>query len=502
VDYVDLYCFLPGDLDDSVLDRAQPGVRETPVSRIARLNVRAFRQQWCRRERLGAYPSHYVGDRRITALATNLPNISSPDRRQRQETVAALERLLQLASHLSVPVVEIVAGPDFVRWQQERKEFPLEVTTGPTSLELRGSALLESLVYVNGVASRLRPPVAIALELEPGLSYLLNDWTSVETLFKQLGSHKRYIFLNLDIGHARLLCKDKPGFYRRLSARDWKGRIVHAHISHHDERAHMADLPLKPEYQPHYQPWIDLLVDAWYHEPRNPYASHTIALELEATSSDEDIRQSVRCLKEWVACSTERYSRWSWTECLERPTACKGAVLFLDLIDSSSYIQSQNLSPFVGVLMDITQKHDAFFDKFTGDGIMAVFLETPALPPKKLAEKALQCARALVFEARRKYATVFHEPEECFPGCQVGISAHDFTFGDHGLHGRPEVTATGPTVICAARLANERSKRKLKRHGPSPIFVTTEFLQYGSLAPQHFSRSSPKYTGAPSKITP
>jgi sugar phosphate isomerase/epimerase len=315
-DWVDLYCFLEGDLSDDVLEPAAKEAANTMAARISRLNVDAFWDIWCADPPPGSERRNFIREKRITALASNLPNISSPDDGRRLETVRALEKLLLLAQRLGAPVIELVAGPDFVTHHRPAGRFPLEVTTGGEAWRSRRRALLRSLGSLNAYTARLRPPVALAIELEPGLSYLLSDWQAVEDLFGSLDEsipeEQRYVSLNLDIGHARLLCKDRPGFFRRLNTQEWRRRIAHAHISHHDERAHMADLSLTLGKREEYQPWIDLVVDAWYQGAREEPVSHAIALELEANPFDQDVQASLSLLKEWIRLSVARYRNWSW----------------------------------------------------------------------------------------------------------------------------------------------------------------------------------------------
>ena len=483
VQFVDLYCFLPGDLKPDMLELSSEGTAKSLAAQIARLNVDALLEKWMLGRRTEDKRRDYLAQQRVRALASNLPNVSSPDEERRAEAVAALKKLLILADKLKAPVLEIVTGADFVSTGSQSKDFLFRVNTGSPAARLRCDALLSSLQELNDFTSSLSRPVMIALELEPGLSYFLNGWQAVEEIFngldKRLRGRQCYVFLNLDIGHAHLLSQEDPGLFHKLRLEDWRSKIVHAHISHHHHRAHMADLPLKPEHKEVYQPWIDLLVDGWYQKARNPFASHTIALELEAASSDAQIETSLTCLRKWVEDSTSRYMHWSWREYLQRPEPRKGIVVFLDLVRSTQGIQQQDLSPFVRALMAVIKSHDAFFDKFTGDGIMALFFEESGAADARrvLTEKALLCAKRLRVVAEEEYKRVCGRSTFC--GCQIGLSAGEFKFGDHGLPDRPEVTATGPCVITAARLANDRA---FKRGSESPIYVSGEFRDYGELS--------------------
>jgi len=310
VDWVDLYCFLPGDLTDADLSAPHRVHGATIASSIAHLNVDAWVRRW-RGGAAGQAVQYYFANQRVRAFATNLPNVSSLDPDRRKETVEALENLLRAASLLDVPILEIVAGPDFVSKPVPRVDAPepnmgngaslftVHITIGPDAAQQRWNALLESLEYLGGVASTLVPPVAIALEMEPGLSYLLNRWEYVKALFRDLEAS--HVFLNLDIGHALLMKEHERHLYRELSTKDWASRIVHAHISHHRPGAHVSDLPLKPQYRRRYQRWIDLVKQAWSSNYRSRFASDTIALELEAARSLADISGSIACLRHWIA---------------------------------------------------------------------------------------------------------------------------------------------------------------------------------------------------------
>jgi class 3 adenylate cyclase len=199
---------------------------------------------------------------------------------------------------------------------------------------------------------------------------------------------------------------------------------------------------------------------------------------LEAATFPHDIEQSLNCLNGWLATSLDRFcSRWTWKPEFGLPHSCKGVVLFLDLIGSTKYTHYQDLSNVVRRFMEVVNQFGGFYDKFTGDGLMAVFLEQSRSQPHQveLAEQALKCARGLRYLMQQEFASLYKTSAQ-FNGCQIGLSAGEFMFGDHGLPDRPEVTATGPTVVCAARLANDRD---LRNDPESAILASNEFYLYG-----------------------
>jgi hypothetical protein len=309
----DLYCFMPGDLPALALaETSPPRLSDGVAANIAALDVDKLIRHFRRVDAAPPRSSWFFSERRIKSIATNLPNISNPDAVKRQETVDALKKLLEFAGKIGAPTLEVVSGPNFVRRESPTREWPLLINTSDRVVDMRRRALVDSLLELNDHALRLTRRVAIVLEMEPGLSYLLNSWEEVKGLFRLLDQRitaveKRRVFLNLDIGHARLMAQTEPWIFLELHQPEWRSRIAHAHISHHELPAHMADLPLRPEHEDIYQPWIDLVVDAWLQRGGCPLASRTIALELEAHLDRRDVETSVDCLQQWVSKSTKRY---------------------------------------------------------------------------------------------------------------------------------------------------------------------------------------------------
>jgi sugar phosphate isomerase/epimerase len=165
----------------------------------------------------------------IPALATFFPNVSSLNEDLRKQAVSAIINTLGLAMHLKrwmpVPVVEVVCGTIVEASSDGRVDI--------YGVSRKLDCLVRSLEeIVSGVANELTE-FAVALELEPGEIYLLNNDTRIRQLFERCDKSslsdllKKHVGLNVDIAHMRIA---------GISAQqleDFVPRMCHAHISDH-----------------------------------------------------------------------------------------------------------------------------------------------------------------------------------------------------------------------------------------------------------------------------
>ncbi len=182
----------------------------------------------------------------VSAIATYFPDISATDEDARKRAVDAVQNSVKTAIRLCrernrrnipcmrYPIVEIVCGSVVDRKSADPADAARRtVSPQDKKLEILFRSLEE---VVRSVRSNHGGSFGIALELEPGETYVLNsldtlnridDWlTSAETNRNAEGLH-RHIGFNLDIAHMRI------AGITDADLTTFKDRIVHAHISDH-----------------------------------------------------------------------------------------------------------------------------------------------------------------------------------------------------------------------------------------------------------------------------
>jgi len=286
-EHLDVYCFHPA-------DAAELGIRPSDVITEALAALR--RLPGGVGKAIKSIRLHTQGFN-VPALATNIPTLSSPRRRDRLIAVEALRCLGEVAVEIGAVCVEAVGGGDFLTWPVGNRLRFLEV--GPYALRARRTALAVSLQEIGEFYSRLAAKrqrrISFALELEPGPSYLSSSLESINDILEVCKGLP--VGLNLDIGHALRIQRMWPSLLG-----DWitlhRGRTVHAHISRHTS-IHGMDLPLREDADlPVCKPWIMLYRDA-YVLAGDIKPTGVIAVELEACFRPESIQQSVVVLNKW-----------------------------------------------------------------------------------------------------------------------------------------------------------------------------------------------------------
>ena len=286
----DLYCFQ--EADRAILpSRVSP---TAPVSRWATGLHVAGAENILRQ---------VLDGRHVAALATNLPTISSLDAKTRGKAVEALRRLCNLAVHLKARCVEIVCGSDIVDAGEE-ESVGKRVGSGPSAEKSRIRALVLSLAALNAYLNRHHRDVGIALEIEPGISHLLNGGAvlrrvlqSVDATIGRLGG-KNHIGINLDVGHYVLLREAGDDLMPVL--RDYKDRVLHAHASRHEYPIHCADLALRERDFDRYREPLQFYLSLYNEQPRSPYMTGAIALEQETAASEDQVALAYAILRNWV----------------------------------------------------------------------------------------------------------------------------------------------------------------------------------------------------------
>jgi hypothetical protein len=135
------------------------------------------------------------------------------------------------------------------------------------------------------------------------MSYTLNDGDRLCRLFDELDSHlgfrAKHVALNLDVGHAWLVCSGSPA----LRALLWDGflsRVAHGHISRHVPVAHFADLPLDVSTLEELKPWVDLFAASQRGEDACRFRTGSLAVELEGSVPPSAAVTSYVTLQEWL----------------------------------------------------------------------------------------------------------------------------------------------------------------------------------------------------------
>ena len=241
---------------------------------------------------------------RLAALATYFPDISSTDEGRRTKACTAVVNCVRLCRDLAdepgleldvVPCVEVVCGSVLEPVHDGAEARPTWVKT--YSLAAKAERLMQSLRDVRRALAGGRR-FALALELEPGASYVLNDHKSLKLIYDSVRQEglDDVVGLNLDIAHFRI-AGISPAFLRGeaengVRAGDMAPWLVHSHIADHPLGMHTRDLALGAFTNLEHFPtglcgYLDILMDRAAHAAADPAGllfTNSVALELEGCS--------------------------------------------------------------------------------------------------------------------------------------------------------------------------------------------------------------------------
>ena len=377
------------------------------------------------------YSGRLVGRRpRIAALATFFPHISVPCEfdedttgQLRRDAVQAVRAALYLARCLGCRCVEIVGGAGV-----PTRHFTGRDETSDAYREKRLRTFIQSIKEIfdrtdkKNILKYLPEDEVpyVALELEPGPSFLLNKMEVVNEVFRRLGADttpkgryvNEHVRLCVDIAHAFLL-----GYtYNDLLADGLIDRVGHIHCSDHAGDltlggAHASDLPPgschlyfeNDDVVEQYQSWIRLAVERML--TGGQWFSGAVAIELEATNSLKTVRTAISTVRRWLLHTAKTLS-------LPVPdplpgTACaEGVILSLDIGNSTKYITSKGdgfLKTTIEGLCEIIHKYGGSVMTFTGDGFIALFERPQFIKPEDAAYNALLSAVALCAKITADY---------------------------------------------------------------------------------------------------
>lgn len=188
---------------------------------------------------------------RVAALASYYPGITSLSSSRREQAVKALVNTIKIAMTLSegngsrapiltYPVVEMVCGslldptPCDSSTCAPREETTVYVSTVESKLE----RLCQSLMEVHRSLPGKR--FFLALEVEPGDTYVLRNEASLRMLFWMIDERypvlNEIVGINADLAHLRL-AEITPEFLDEPAHRD---RLIHSHVCDHPG-AHTRD---------------------------------------------------------------------------------------------------------------------------------------------------------------------------------------------------------------------------------------------------------------------
>ncbi|MEA1986675.1 MAG: adenylate/guanylate cyclase domain-containing protein, partial [Candidatus Marinimicrobia bacterium] len=129
-----------------------------------------------------------------------------------------------------------------------------------------------------------------------------------------------------------------------------------------------------------------------------------------------------------------------------------GTVLFTDLQGFTTYSEDKDpkdviktLNKYFHIITTIVLKNGGLLDKYTGDGIMAIF----GAPIENEAHAKNACEVILAFREQNVNELI---PSKASIQTRIGISSGDMVVGNLGSEQRMDYTAIGDTVNLSARL--------------------------------------------------
>ena len=137
---------------------------------------------------------------------------------------------------------------------------------------------------------------------------------------------------------------------------------------------------------------------------------------------------------------------------MERATAERATVLFLDLRESTAFVMGEDpavvrltLNQLFAALTEALERHKVVINQYLGDGFMALSREPEHA--RNAVAGALDALRAME-QFNRPRQVLKLRPLEA----RIGISTGDVVLGNIGTHQKIDFTAVGPTTNEAARL--------------------------------------------------
>jgi hypothetical protein len=265
---------------------------------------------------------------KIPALATYFPDVSSVHECRRQEAVDAIVNCIRFAFELrqvSVPIVEIVCGTiiEPAEWNNGQPSARVNEYHLDHKMDQLFTSLHDVVTRVADEHGNDRQ-WALALEMEPGETYLLNGLEAMQAVAERLDgtrplpkevpkdalrSLQLHVGYNIDIAHMRIAGVEAD----QLS--EFRDRIVHAHIADHPGM-HTHDQPLGSwtnvvRYDGGYVPYLGLLMERLDNSTDLPF-SGAVAIELEGRNDIMAIQHSITALRMAIELAQRHKSRGNY----------------------------------------------------------------------------------------------------------------------------------------------------------------------------------------------
>jgi sugar phosphate isomerase/epimerase len=248
----------------------------------------------------------------IVGMATFLPELLSPWEQVWREAQNAIKFLIDSARHLKLPkspfTIELVGGSILHGLSHQSTEDGWSLSVARLDPSKAIDLLLKRLLPVARYACE-GERIQLALELEPGPLFALNDKSSLKELCSRLadpstdGALRRSVGVNLDIPHWAFLSNIDLRWLRSDEAKVVRDRILHAHISDHSN-GHFCDNTvgvLHPASD--FALWTDFLAEIAA-QPRSdelPAFSRFISCEMEACKEKRFINVSLGQLRSLIS---------------------------------------------------------------------------------------------------------------------------------------------------------------------------------------------------------
>lgn len=164
-----------------------------------------------------------------------------------------------------------------------------------------------------------------------------------------------------------------------------------------------------------------------------------------------------------------------------RGAMVEATVMFLDIVDFTRLTEEKDgpyvvglLNEYLPYLVQVIHDNQGMLDKFTGDGLMAIFgAPTSAGSASQDAQNAVNAALQMI----EKVADINFRSQTTTPiRIRIGINTGDIVVGNIGSSERVNYTAVSDTVNTAARI--EDAARHVIHNDPSCILISQSTYGY------------------------
>jgi adenylate cyclase len=159
----------------------------------------------------------------------------------------------------------------------------------------------------------------------------------------------------------------------------------------------------------------------------------------------------------------------------------EATILFLDIVDFTrlaAHMEAQAmvkiLNEYFTMMVEVVHRHQGILDKFTGDGLMALFGVPSATSNALHAQNALLAAREIV--ERISALNKKREADNLTPiRVRIGLDTGQVVAGNIGSSGRVNYTVIGDAVNTASRI--EDAARHIIKNDPGCVLISQNLYQ-------------------------